>query len=110
MCMNEAFLITVTACIPSPNKHRLSFLEGYLRQQMGTTWGWPGWVQASDDDSTTLTLHWYEKDLSLAEEDVECLSSCLDELKRAEVVRSFQVILSPRGQVIGGPTNVKSVN
>lgn len=79
--------LTATVRIDGLNKARSMFVEQYLHEQIGFTWGNAETIQI--EDCLELRCKWHYSNLQFAEEDYECISERLSFMKRAGIVSSF---------------------
>ena len=80
------------------NEHKLAFVEEYLGEQVGSSWGKSDVIEKQEG----LSLHckWYYSNLNFAEEDYACVSQRLDTLKRANIVPSFSASIEKEASVL----------
>lgn len=80
------------------NEHKLAFVEEYLGEQVGSSWGKSEILEK--EEGLSLYCKWYYANLNFAEEDYACVSQRLDTLKRANIVLSFSASIEKEASVL----------
>jgi len=80
------------------NEHKLAFVEEYLGEQVGSSWGKSEILEK--EEGLSLYCKWYYANFTYADEDYACVSQRLDTLKRANIVLSFSASLEKEASVL----------
>jgi len=79
--------LVVNVKINDLNQTKMMFVEQYLHEQIGFSWGVPETIQF--ENYLELRCKWYYESFEFAEGDYECISERLSFMKRAGIVSSF---------------------